>query len=232
MPNLVGLTSQDQARAALVDASLVLGKVTQVDSDQPAGAVIAQSVPAATLVDAGTAIDISVSNGQVKVPDVTGESEAQARSDLTNAGFDPNVVKQQDGSVSPGTVLAQSPKGGQGHPGDDHRRHRPADHPTPTPTPTWPRPPRRPDRRHPPRSRRCRDPAGPRRDVIDRGALLVRAEAVHERPRRRPGQGRLLEADRRDGSSRRRGRGPRCARLRRGRRRRRASWRASGARPR
>ncbi|MFM6913571.1 MAG: PASTA domain-containing protein, partial [Aquirufa sp.] len=66
VPNLVGLTSQDQARAALVDANLVLGKVTQVDSDQPAGAVVAQSVPAATLVDAGTAIDISGSNGQVK----------------------------------------------------------------------------------------------------------------------------------------------------------------------
>ena len=140
VPNLVGLTSQDQARAALVDASLVLGKVTQVDSDQPAGAVIAQSIPAATLVDAGSAVDISVSNGQVKVPDVTGESEAQARSDLTNAGFDPNVVKQQDGSVAPGTVLAQTPKGGtsaaKGTQVTITVATAPPITPTPTPTPT------------------------------------------------------------------------------------------------
>ena len=112
VPQLVGLTSPDAARAALVDANLTLGKVTQIDSDQPAGVVVAQGKPAQTQVDAGTPVDISVSSGKVAVPDVSGESEAQARSDLTNAGFEVNVVTQQDGTVKAGTVLAQSPKGG------------------------------------------------------------------------------------------------------------------------
>ena len=112
VPQLVGLTSSDAARAALVDANLTLGKVTQVKSDQPAGVVVAQSVPFQTTVDAGTPVDISVSDGKTTVPNVVGESEAQARSDLTNAGFETNVVQQQDGTVPPGQVLAQSPKAG------------------------------------------------------------------------------------------------------------------------
>ena len=112
VPQLVGLTSPDAARAALVYAGLTLGKVTQVQSDQPAGVVVAQSVPFQSTVDAGSPVDISVSDGKTLVPNVVGSSEAQARSDLINAGFVPNVVTQQDGTVPPGQVLAQSPKAG------------------------------------------------------------------------------------------------------------------------
>jgi serine/threonine-protein kinase len=137
VPQLVGLTSPDAARAALVDANLTLGKVAQVDSDQPAGVVIAQGTPPQTQVDSGTPVDISVSSGKVAVPDVTGESEAQARSDLTNAGFEVNVVKQEDATAKPGSVLAQSPKGGttavKGTPVTITIATAP---PTPTPTPT------------------------------------------------------------------------------------------------
>ena len=112
VPQLVGLTSQDDARTALTQAGLLLGKVTPVASDQPAGAVVAQSQPPGTSVDNGSSVDISVSDGKVAVPSVVGESEAQARSDLINAGFEPNVVKQEDGTKPAGTVLAQSPKAG------------------------------------------------------------------------------------------------------------------------
>jgi serine/threonine-protein kinase len=112
VPQLVGLTSQDDARTALTTAGLLLGKVTPVASDQPAGAVVSQSQPPGTSVDAGSPVDITVSDGRVAVPSVVGESEAQARSDLINAGFEPNVIKQEDGSKPAGTVLAQSPKAG------------------------------------------------------------------------------------------------------------------------
>jgi eukaryotic-like serine/threonine-protein kinase len=112
VPNLVGLTSADAARAALVDAGLTLGRVTPVDSDQPAGAVVAQGTPSGSTVDGGSPVDISTSNGKAKVPNVVNESEAQARSDLINAGFEANVVTQPDGTQPPGTVLAQSPKAG------------------------------------------------------------------------------------------------------------------------
>ncbi len=112
VPTLTGLTSVDQARAALVDVGLNLGTVDQIDSDQPQGVVVEQDPAAQTTVDAGSLVNIKVSNGKTTVPDVVGQSEAQARSDLANAGFDVNVVEQESNAASPGTVLAQSPKGG------------------------------------------------------------------------------------------------------------------------
>jgi eukaryotic-like serine/threonine-protein kinase len=144
VPQLVGLTSTDAARASLVAAKLTLGRVTQVDSDQPVGAVVAQGTPNGTMVAAGTPIDISVSNGKVKVPSVTGESEAQAKSDLVNAGFEVNVTQQEDGTKPAGTVLAQSPKGGtsavKGTLVTITVAKAPPITPTPTPTPTTPTP--------------------------------------------------------------------------------------------
>lgn len=112
VPQLTGLGSVDDARLALTDAKLQLGSVKQQDSDQPEGTVLSQDPAAGTNVDSGSRVNIAVSNGQVSIPDVVGQSRAQATSTLQNAGFQVQVVEQQDGSVSPGTVLAQAPVGG------------------------------------------------------------------------------------------------------------------------
>jgi serine/threonine-protein kinase len=112
VPQLVALTSPEAARIALSDAGLKLGIVSQKASDQPSGYVLEQSPSEGTQVDAGTMINITVSSGLVVVPSVTGLSEAQARSDLAQAGFEAQVVEQNDSSVPEGTVLAQSPKAG------------------------------------------------------------------------------------------------------------------------
>lgn len=74
--------------------------------------MIRQSPTANTSVDAGSRVGITISNGRVPVPGVVGKSEAQAKSDLANAGFQVNVTTQADGQEAPGTVLAQSPLGG------------------------------------------------------------------------------------------------------------------------
>jgi serine/threonine-protein kinase len=113
VPQLVALTSVEAVRIALQDASLALGAVKQKNSQQPAGYVLSQDPPEGTQVDAGTSVNITVSSGLVKVPNVKGSSEAQARSDLAQLGFDVQVVELEDGSVAPGTVLAQSPQGGE-----------------------------------------------------------------------------------------------------------------------
>jgi len=113
VPNLIGLTSVDDARTALTDAQLNLGSVTEADSDAPQGSVISQNPSANSSIDAGSRVNVTVSNGRVPVPSVVGSTEAQAKSDLTNAGFQVNVTTQQDGSVAPGTVLAQSPQAGR-----------------------------------------------------------------------------------------------------------------------
>lgn len=112
VPNLVGLTSEADARTALADAKLNLGSVSEADSDAPQGSVIKQSPAANTSVDAGSRVNITISNGKVTVPSVVNKSEAQAKSDLANAGFQVNVVTQPTSSSPVGTVLAQSPQGG------------------------------------------------------------------------------------------------------------------------
>ncbi len=112
VPQLVGLTSLDDVRIALSDFGLVLGAISEADSNQPGGYVLEQNPGEGTQVAAGSAVDIVVSSGLVEVPDVTGATEAQARSDLAQAGFEVQVVEQESSSSAPGTVLAQSPQPG------------------------------------------------------------------------------------------------------------------------
>jgi len=113
VPALVALSSADSARQALNDAGLNLGAVVEQPSTQPAGYVLAQDPAAGAQVDSGSAVNITVSSGQVTVPNVVGASEAQARSDLAQAGFDTQVVVLTDATALGGTVLAQSPQAGQ-----------------------------------------------------------------------------------------------------------------------
>ena len=138
VPQLVALTSVEDARIALQDASLTLGTIKEKNSSQPAGYVLSQNPSEGTQVDAGSPVSITVSSGLVKVPKVTGLSEAQARSDLAQVGFDVQVVDIEDGTVPAGTVLAQSPQTGEllarGSTVTITVAQTPA--PTPTPTPT------------------------------------------------------------------------------------------------
>ncbi len=113
VPQLIALTSIEAARIALEDANLQLGAIKERNSPQPAGYVLAQEPEEGTQVNAGSSIDITVSSGLVKVPNVTEVSEAQARSDLAQAGFDVQVVEIEDLTVPGGTVLAQSPQAGE-----------------------------------------------------------------------------------------------------------------------
>lgn len=109
VPNLVGLISTDAAKIELEKAQLVLGRVTPIESDKPSGTVLDQDIAANTIVDIGTLVSISVSNGKAPVPNVVGLSETDARNALLNAGFLVQVVIQENGAVAPGTVLSQTP---------------------------------------------------------------------------------------------------------------------------
>jgi serine/threonine-protein kinase len=147
VPNLVGLTSSDAASRALGEVELQLGTVTPRDSDQPEGFVLDQNPVQGTAVEKNTRVNIVVSSGVVEVPDLVGSTEAQARSDISNAGLQVSVV-QQESSQTAGTVLAQSPRAG-----DRARKGTlvtitvaiPAPTPTPTPTAATPSPPAVPD---------------------------------------------------------------------------------------
>jgi beta-lactam-binding protein with PASTA domain len=108
-----------QKRAEAEDALRELGfdvKVEQVFSDTvPKGQVIETAPPQGTLVERGTAVTLRVSKGpeQVQVPDVTGETEENARSALEGAGLRVGKVTEEESDEEPGTVLAQSPADGK-----------------------------------------------------------------------------------------------------------------------
>ncbi len=112
VPNAVGLP-QAQARDRLVNAGF---KVTsaQVFSDQPAGTVVAQAPAAGDRVSPGTTVRINVSKGTgtVAVPSVVGATAADAQSQLAAKGFKPVVTNVQSDSPA-GTVVDQTPTGGQ-----------------------------------------------------------------------------------------------------------------------
>jgi len=142
MPNLIALTSVADARKTLSDKGLNLGAATAVDSESPEGQIVSQSVDPGAMVDAGSSVDVEFSTGRVAVPSVINLSQAQATSDLVNAGFQTQVVELES-SETPGTVLAQSPR-----PGEMAKRGTlvtitiakapptPTETPTPSPTPT------------------------------------------------------------------------------------------------
>lgn len=112
VPQLLALPSIEAVRIALADANLQLGSITERNSNQPAGYVLGQDPPEGTLLDVGSSVDIEVSSGLSPVPSVVGVPEAQARSDLAQAGFEVQVVEQETATAAPGVVLAQSPQAG------------------------------------------------------------------------------------------------------------------------
>ena len=108
LPNLVG---QKQLAAQRKLRSLGLRvRTVYVPSTKPSGTVVAQRPAAGATVARGARVRLNVSNGPnpqpaKAVPDVTGEDEATATSDLQSAGFQVQVVDQpttdpnQDGIV-------------------------------------------------------------------------------------------------------------------------------------
>jgi serine/threonine-protein kinase len=113
VPSVLGDTV-NQAKQQLRAAGLKLGPIRhETSSTTSAGDVVDTSPTAGASVPVGSAITLFVSTGvpKVTVPDVTGESEAQAKSDLHAAGFEVTSASQTTSSGTPGTVISQTPTG-------------------------------------------------------------------------------------------------------------------------
>jgi serine/threonine-protein kinase len=143
VPDLVGL-SLDQAVAELEKANLRRGSTEERASSRPEGQVISSDPAAGENIEAGDTVDLVVSNGRQEVPDVRGETEADARQTLTEAGFDVQVTRTEtDVDDVVGRVVAQSPTGGSTVPRGAtvvlsvaEAAPEPEPQPTPTPTPS------------------------------------------------------------------------------------------------
>jgi beta-lactam-binding protein with PASTA domain len=75
--------------------------------------VISTDPTAGTLVQVGSTVTVFVSSGPapVRVPDVTGQSQANAEAALMSEGLLVGTVTQQVSTQTPGTVLSSSPRG-------------------------------------------------------------------------------------------------------------------------
>jgi serine/threonine-protein kinase len=115
VPTVVHL---DQAAAvqALTVAGLKTGTITTqtTDSQADVGKVIDSSPAGGTMVEKGSAVDLTVGKAPdtVAVPPVVGLSDAQAQTALSTAGFTSVSTKQVDSVKPAGTVIAVDPKEG------------------------------------------------------------------------------------------------------------------------
>ena len=113
VPSFVGVplaTATTQINAA----GLVVGTVDHQNSSTIAvDAVISSSPAAGTQVVVGTSVNLVVSAGQktVTVPDVRGQSQANATTKMTNAGLQVSIGTAYS-SQAAGTVISESPTQG------------------------------------------------------------------------------------------------------------------------
>ncbi|WP_420175752.1 Stk1 family PASTA domain-containing Ser/Thr kinase [Luteococcus sp. OSA5] len=120
MPSVVGM-NLEQARKAVEEVNLTVGKVTDDWSDTvPEGIIATVSQPRGTELKRGTPIDFVVSKGPqpVEIKDFTGKAADKARTKLQEAGFTVNVVEKNSDDVDKGKVIVQNPNGGEGKRGD------------------------------------------------------------------------------------------------------------------
>jgi len=112
VPDVTGSTLE-QALTRLQEEGFQVA-VQRGNSQAPEGTVFKQDPGAGDEAEEGSTVTVSVSEGPATaaVPDVVGSSEDDARSALDDAVFEVNAV-QVFSQQSEGTVVAQSPPGGQ-----------------------------------------------------------------------------------------------------------------------
>ncbi|MFE0253145.1 Stk1 family PASTA domain-containing Ser/Thr kinase [Streptomyces sp. NPDC059010] len=115
VPDLQGY-KLDKAKSVLKDSGLEPGMETEEFSDDVnQGFIISVNPGKGTKVRSGSAIELTVSKGSpVDIPDVTGESLADARADLTEAGLKVKIASARVNSeFDAGQVAQQSPTEGR-----------------------------------------------------------------------------------------------------------------------
>jgi serine/threonine-protein kinase len=114
VPALKGMTQQEAA-AALTQANLTVGAVSQEFDDKvPTDLVRSSSPKAGQAVKPGTAVDLVISKGPkpVPVPNVEGKKLTSAKNQLGDAGLKVDSAQEYSESVAKNVVISQKPKAG------------------------------------------------------------------------------------------------------------------------
>ena len=112
VPDVTGKTAE-AAMATLEDKNLTVSREFEFSNDVPSGQVIRQDPKAGKTVKEGTKVTIYVSQGteSIKVTDVRGKSEADAKAALSD--FDVTTTTEHSDTVAEGNVISQSISGEQ-----------------------------------------------------------------------------------------------------------------------
>jgi len=137
--NLVNQTeaaARDMLRLAGLTASTVIGNSPSV----PAGSVISSNPAPGAVVAPGSSVQLVVSSGKVKMPQLIKLPKDEAEKALTDLGLTMKIVEQENSVLQPGIVTAQSiPEGSLAEQGSAITvtvTKAPAPEPTPTPSET------------------------------------------------------------------------------------------------
>jgi serine/threonine-protein kinase len=140
VPDVRGQSLED-AKAALEERGLKLGKVGEREQAGPPGRVLETNPAPDATVNKGTAVDLVVIAGTITVPDLFGKTFEEARGELERLGFS-NIGREDVPSDNPaeaGTVVGQNPPKGSKAERDTRivlQVAQPPPSPTPTPTPS------------------------------------------------------------------------------------------------
>jgi eukaryotic-like serine/threonine-protein kinase len=111
--NYVGQT-ESEARIRIEERGLRADVITEENDQIPAGEVFDQSPPPGTKLEKDEAVTLRVSagKGQVRVPDVTGETLDDAQQRLADAGFQYRVLQETSDTIEAGKVTRTDPPAG------------------------------------------------------------------------------------------------------------------------
>lgn len=113
VPEVLGLPVK-QAVKTIEEAGFEVEQRKAASEDVAKGRVISTSPEAATPIDVGSTVILTVSTGREKVavPNVVGQDREDARALLEQAGFVVETQQQEDPDQDAGTVLSQDPAAG------------------------------------------------------------------------------------------------------------------------
>lgn len=102
----------------LLDVGILRANIKKTEckeSDDPAGTVVTQSPDAGMAVDTSAVVELCVSDGPAKVPNVVGRTQAAAEKAIRDAGFIPvvNNAAADDDTQPKGRITRQDPVAGE-----------------------------------------------------------------------------------------------------------------------
>ncbi|MEE8702962.1 Stk1 family PASTA domain-containing Ser/Thr kinase [Bifidobacterium crudilactis] len=117
VPEITSQMSAARAQEKIESAGLVFAEKQDTNSTEPQGTFTKQSPKAGDKVSKGSTVTVWFSTGpqSVKVPDVTGKSQDEARQELQNAGFTVGSTAsvEDSGTVQKDHVTRTDPAAGQ-----------------------------------------------------------------------------------------------------------------------